>query len=65
MTDPGKVSKKGRLGVTLGEPGYETVRRDAIHGRRNLLRPVFRNGRLLIDEPFQAIRQRTAEETAP
>jgi nicotinamide phosphoribosyltransferase len=65
VTDPGKVSKKGRLGVTLGESGYETVRRDAIDGRRNLLRPVFRNGRLLIDEPFQAIRQRAAEETAP
>jgi nicotinamide phosphoribosyltransferase len=62
-TDPGKVSKKGRLAVVWDGSSYETVRRDALHGRSNLLRPVFRNGRLLVDENFQTIRQRAAEAT--
>ncbi|WP_370307304.1 nicotinate phosphoribosyltransferase [Sinimarinibacterium flocculans] len=60
ITDPGKRSKAGRWAVVRAPAGYEALRLEEIGGRENLLRPVFRDGALLIDETFDAIRARGA-----
>lgn len=58
-TDPGKRSKRGRLAVVRNEAGVpETVREDELGDRENLLRVVFRNGDLIIDDSLAAIRAR-------
>jgi nicotinamide phosphoribosyltransferase len=61
VTDPGKRSKAGRWAVVAGADGCEAVREEQLGGRQNLLRPVYRDGRLLAEESFAALRQRTAE----
>jgi len=69
-TDPGKRSKRGRLALVSNgtawndfaiKTGLETVRESELNGRPNLLRTVFRDGELLIDEPFSLIRRRAAQ----
>ncbi|WP_292998999.1 nicotinate phosphoribosyltransferase [Nevskia sp.] len=62
VTDPGKRSKAGRWAVVRKANGYEGVRIEELAGRENLLRPVFRNGRLLVDDRFAELRTRTAAE---
>ncbi|MDB5968330.1 MAG: nicotinate phosphoribosyltransferase [Hydrocarboniphaga sp.] len=62
ITDPGKRSKTGRWGVVRTPLGYEGVRLEELADRENLLRPVFRNGQLLVDDKFVDIRARTAAE---
>lgn len=62
VTDHGKRSKRGLLGL-VAAPEYRTVRVDGarfepVDGGVNLLRPVYRNGALLIDEPLAVIRAR-------
>ncbi len=62
ISDQSKRSKPGLLGL-VANPAYETVRVDAqgfepLNGGINLLRPVYRNGALLIDETLDAIRAR-------
>lgn len=64
VTDPAKRSKPGRWAVVATASGYEGVRIEQLQGRDNLLRPVFRNGQLLVDEDFASIRARTAAEFA-
>lgn len=59
VTDPGKSSKRGRLAVVRTDSGIETIREDALAGRENLLRPVYRNGELLVDDDFDIVRQRS------
>ncbi|WP_221800874.1 nicotinate phosphoribosyltransferase [Oceanobacter mangrovi] len=59
VTDPGKRSKRGRLALIQSEDGYQTIREDQLGGRTNLLRPVFRNGELLINESFDDVRNRS------
>lgn len=61
ITDPGKRSKAGRWAVTRAADGYEGVRLDQLGDRENLLRTVFRNGELLVDEDFAAIRARATD----
>jgi nicotinamide phosphoribosyltransferase len=61
VTDPGKRSKAGRYAVVRSGDGYAAVRESALQGRENLLRPVYRDGRLLADESFARLRERTAE----
>lgn len=60
VTDPGKKSKAGRLDLIQTENGYETL---ALPGAesdaRSVLRTVFENGELLIDETLDMIRART------
>jgi nicotinamide phosphoribosyltransferase len=54
--DPQKASKAGRLALAerpraahdAGVQALQTIRVDELHGRRNHLRPVFRNGELLV-----------------
>ncbi|MEL6869581.1 MAG: nicotinate phosphoribosyltransferase [Pseudomonadota bacterium] len=66
-TDSSKRSKRGRLALVADRETarVETIRLDALGERENLLRPVFRNGALLIDETFDVIRARVhADEDA-
>ncbi len=61
---PNKESKKGRLALVKHVNSYETIRADRLitgsHGKQmNLLRPVFKDGELLIDENLQIIRERS------
>ena len=62
ISDHSKRSKPGLLGL-IANPTYETVRVDAqtfqpLAGGVNLLRPVYRNGALLVDDTLEAIRTR-------
>ncbi len=65
VTDSGKRSKRGLLGLAKTIDGFETLAvRDGdfqgVDGRRNVLEPVWRNGELLRDETFADIRARAA-----
>lgn len=58
-TDPGKASKAGRQAV-IEESGRLVARRlDAVNPANNLLRPVWRNGDLLVRHSFDALRARS------
>jgi nicotinamide phosphoribosyltransferase len=57
---PGKRSKKGRLALIAQDGKFRTIRETTLVGRENILRPVFRNGELLVKENLETIRQRTA-----
>lgn len=59
ITDSGKHSKPGRLAVIRDAGVLKTMREDALSWESNLLRPVFRNGELLVDDSFDAIRARS------
>jgi len=61
VTDPGKRSKAGRYAVVRDGGSYAAVKEEALAGRDNLLRPVYCDGRLLVDENFAQLRARTAE----
>lgn len=55
---PGKKSKRGLLALIRDEDGvYHTVPHDG-HAADNVLRQVFRNGDLMIDDDFETIRNR-------
>jgi nicotinamide phosphoribosyltransferase len=61
VTDTGKRSKKGLLGLARDEAGYKTVAVDGerfapLEGGENLLVPVFRNGKLLRDVSLAEVR---------
>ncbi len=58
ITDHGKRSKTGLLAVVREKTGFETIVESELCGRENLLRPVFENGGLLIDESLDTIRNR-------
>lgn len=57
--DTSKRSKAGRLALTAD---FETVRVENLGDHKNLLRPVYRNGELLIDESLATIRERATSE---
>ncbi len=59
--DTSKRSKAGRLALTTD---FETVRVETLGDRENVLRTVYRNGELLIDESLATIRKRTVSEVA-
>ena len=56
VTDPGKLSKKGRLSLIRDEAGWRTVPADS--GGENRMTPVYRDGRLVRETSFDAIRAR-------
>lgn len=59
ITDKTKRSKRGRLAVIQDHQGtYKTVRERELCGRENILRDVFKDGELLIDETLATIRER-------
>lgn len=64
-TDSAKRSKRGLLGLVQGQTGWRTVSVDGtafapMDGSDSALRPVWRNGRILVDEPLALIRARAA-----
>ena len=61
ITDSGKTSKKGRLALVRNKSDdYQTIKLEELNGNNNLLRTVFNNGHLLIDEDFAFIRKKAA-----
>lgn len=59
VTDPGKRSKRGRLALVQDEAGaLKTIAEAELNAQENVLRVVFRNGRLCVDETLAAIRGR-------
>jgi nicotinamide phosphoribosyltransferase len=58
VTDHGKVSKKGRLALVRDASGWSTV--PAAKARDNRLTPVYRDGELLRQTSFDAVRARAA-----
>lgn len=54
---PGKASKRGRLALVMEEGKYYTVSHDG-HVAHDILRMVYRNGDLMIDDTFEEIRKR-------
>lgn len=60
ITDPGKTSKKGRLALVKNQQDdYETIRLQDLKNQTNQLRPVFANGKLLAEDTFKSIRERS------
>jgi nicotinamide phosphoribosyltransferase len=68
ISDRGKVSKKGRLGLIkecgIGSCGYKTVPKSVADSKGNLLRTVYSNGNLLVEDTFEVIRDRAKLEVA-
>lgn len=64
ITDHGKQSKEGRLGLILslglGSVTIRTVPEDVAEKEDNLLRDVFRDGVLLVEDSFETVRERSA-----
>lgn len=64
ISDHGKLSKKGRLGLVhehgLGSTTIRTLPKDIADQKGNLLRTVFRDGKLLVEDTFENIRARAA-----
>lgn len=65
ITDKGKISKKGRLGLVhncgVGSCSFKTIPKEIADAKgRNLLRPVFRDGELLVEDTFEQIRERAS-----
>ena len=64
VTDHGKRSKEGRLGLVyecgIGSCGFRTLPEKIANEKGNLLRPVFKNGKLLVEDTFAQIRERAA-----
>lgn len=58
ITDPGKNSKSGRLALVRENGEIQTIQEEDLGNRTNVLRTVYRNGELLIDEDLDTIRQR-------
>ena len=58
ITDSGKRSKRGRLALSKD---FETVRVEELGERENLLKPVFKDGKLLKDYTFDEVRSKTWE----
>ena len=58
VTDKGKRSKKGKLAVIEDANDVSTIRESELGTFKNLLEPVFRDGKLLRDEMFSDIRER-------
>ena len=58
--DAGKASKAGEQALVwdVYNRVHETVRKDELGDRENILREVYRDGELLIDEDFATIRER-------
>lgn len=62
ITDPGKSSKKGRLGLVyqngLGNSSFQTVPEKIAEKKKNMLRTVYENGTLVFEDNFSDIRKR-------
>ncbi len=61
VTDPGKRSKQGRLALIQQEHIYKTIRLDELKGEKNLLKPVYKDGKLLSTTDLAQIRARAGQ----
>jgi nicotinamide phosphoribosyltransferase len=62
VTDPGKMSKKGRLDLVQScGGGYRTVKAGE-ESFNSVMRPVFRNGEILVEDSLEEIRKRASKE---
>lgn len=61
VTDPGKQSKRGRLAIVRDQGGYRTIRASELGNGKNLLREVFRDGEILVEDSFADVRARATE----
>jgi nicotinamide phosphoribosyltransferase len=61
VTDSNKKSKSGRLALIKEDSLYKTIRQDQLANKDNLLKPVFRDGKLLVDYNFEDIRELTEQ----
>ncbi len=62
ITDSGKNSKRGRLDLVETSAGFETVKLDSVEARRSdksVMRTVYEDGELLVDDDLESIRART------
>ena len=59
-TDPGKASKAGRQAVAIEAGRIVARRKENVAEADDLLRPVWRNGELLVRHSFDAVRARAA-----
>ena len=68
ITDSGKRSKEGRLGLVyecgIGSCSFRTLPEDIANQKGNLLRTIFKDGVLLIEDTFAEIRNRAALKEA-
>lgn len=64
ITDRGKKSKVGRLALAyqcgVGSCGFRTVPENVLPEKDNLLRVIYRNGELRVEDTFEQIRERAA-----
>jgi nicotinamide phosphoribosyltransferase len=64
ITDKGKLSKKGRLELVhncgIGHCGFHTVEEKYAREQDKVLRVVYENGDLLLEDTFEEIRERAA-----
>lgn len=59
VTGPEKKSRRGRLALIRNTSDeMETVRLEDLGERQNLLRPVYCDGRILVENSFEAVRER-------
>ena len=68
ITDSGKRSKEGRLGLVyecgIGSCSFRTLPEDIANQKGNLLRTIFKDGVLLVEDTFAEIRNRAALKEA-
>jgi nicotinamide phosphoribosyltransferase len=61
ITDPGKMSKAGRLDLVKIDGEYQTIARtDADKAYNSEMRTVYVNGHIDVDESFDTVRERAA-----
>jgi nicotinamide phosphoribosyltransferase len=63
VTDSGKRSKRGRLDLVCKDGQYSTVRLDKgqISTENSVMRTVYENGQLLVEEDFETIKNRSKQ----
>jgi len=61
VTDPGKKSKRGRLTLQCTGTKWETITEGKGDPKLDRLVPVFKDGKLLVDDHFKKIRERANE----
>ena len=59
ITDPGKMSKQGRLALVYEHDTFRTIQKEDLGNRQNILQPVYRNGKILHYHNFNRIRERS------
>lgn len=65
-SDSAKTSKRGRLALVIRDGEYTTVRKEeAREGEVNLLKPIYRNGKLLVNHNFEDLIERSERKVPP